>query len=141
MPEPYLGPLISAAAADRALSGVRAIAAGGASVIRPLARIADRSAAFLSPGIVDVTGIEVADEEIFAPLLQVTRVPDFNAAIDAANATRYGLAAGLVSDDDALWACYRRPSAFYAADYCAYPVASFEAASVRDLSADIRGLA
>jgi succinylglutamic semialdehyde dehydrogenase len=34
-----------------------------------------------------------------------------------------------------------RPSAYYAADYCAYPVASFEAAQVLDLTADIKGLA
>ena len=34
-----------------------------------------------------------------------------------------------------------RPSAYYAADYCAYPVASFEAEEVLDLTADIKGLA
>ena len=101
------------------------------------------------------------DEEIFAPVLQVIRVPDFNAAISTANMTRFGLAAGLVSHDEALWQRFvsevragvinrnrptvgasgampfgglgasgnHRPSAFYAADYCAYPIASFEAAA------------
>ena len=34
-----------------------------------------------------------------------------------------------------------RPSAYYAADYCAYPVASFEAERAVDTTADIRGLA
>lgn len=43
------------------------------------------------------------DEEIFAPVMQITRVADFNAAIAAANATRFELSAGLVSGDDALW--------------------------------------
>lgn len=33
-----------------------------------------------------------------------------------------------------------RPSAYYAADYCAYPVASFEAEAVIDQTGDIRGL-
>ena len=107
----------------------------------------------------DVTGIAVPDEEIFAPVLQVSRVPDFDAALAAANDTRFGLSAGLISADDALWQRFvhecragvvnrnrpttgaagsmpfggtgesgnHRPSAYYAADYCAYPVASFEA--------------
>ena len=33
-----------------------------------------------------------------------------------------------------------RPSAYYAADYCAYPVASFEAGAVTDTLKDIKGL-
>ena len=33
-----------------------------------------------------------------------------------------------------------RPSAYYAADYCAYPVASFEAEAVVDTFKDIKGL-
>lgn len=33
-----------------------------------------------------------------------------------------------------------RPSAYYAADYCAYPVASFEAAGVKDMTGEIKGL-
>ena len=93
-----------------------------------------------------------------APVLQVIRVPDFDAALVEANATRFGLAASLLGNDPALydrfWANVRagvinwnrpttgaassapfggvgksgnhRPSAYYAADYCAYPVASIE---------------
>ena len=33
-----------------------------------------------------------------------------------------------------------RPSAYYAADYCAYPVASFEAQCVANTLGDIKGL-
>jgi hypothetical protein len=33
-----------------------------------------------------------------------------------------------------------RPSAYYAADYCAYPVASFEASDVANTLGDIKGL-
>jgi succinylglutamic semialdehyde dehydrogenase len=33
-----------------------------------------------------------------------------------------------------------RPSAYYAADYCAYPVASFEAQDVANTLGDIKGL-
>jgi succinylglutamic semialdehyde dehydrogenase len=60
--------------------------------------------AFLSPGLIDVTGVDIADEEVFAPLLQLIRAAGFGEAIAAANDTRFGLAAGLVSDDPALFA-------------------------------------
>ena len=33
-----------------------------------------------------------------------------------------------------------RPSAYYAADYCAYPVASFEAGAVQGIESEIKGL-
>ncbi|MEM8636281.1 MAG: aldehyde dehydrogenase family protein, partial [Pseudomonadota bacterium] len=46
---------------------------------------------------------DIPDEELFGPLLQVYRVPSFDAAIERANATKYGLSAGLVSNDDDLW--------------------------------------
>jgi succinylglutamic semialdehyde dehydrogenase len=81
--------------------------------------------------------------------------------VEAANDTRFGLCAGLISEDEAEWKHFRlrvragvvnrnrpttgasgaapfggigasgnhRPSAFYAADYCAYPVATQEAAT------------
>ena len=114
---------------------------------------------FLSAGIVDVTDAkDIPDEEWFGPLLQVLRVNNFDSAVQAANNTSYGLAAGLLSDDPALWQQFQnqiragvvnwnrpttgaastapfggtgnsgnhRPSAYYAADYCAYPVASIE---------------
>jgi len=165
-----LGPLISAQAAERAQAQVAAL---DARAILPFGGIPGRSAAFVTPAILDVTGITVPDEEIFAPVLQVQRVPDFDAAIRAADATAFGLAAGLLSADPALWQAFssriragvvnwnrpttgaaadlpfgglgesgnHRPSAYYAADYCAYPVASFEAASPANLSAQIKGLA
>ncbi|MDP3494637.1 MAG: aldehyde dehydrogenase family protein, partial [Hyphomonadaceae bacterium] len=62
-------------------------------------------AAFLSPGLIDVTAINGRkDEEVFGPLLQVIRVADFDAALDEANNTKFGLAAGLISDDPDLFA-------------------------------------
>jgi succinylglutamic semialdehyde dehydrogenase len=160
-PAPFLGPLISAQAADTARSQTEQLIARGARAIRPLASIAGRSAAFVTPALLDVTGADVPDAEIFAPVLQVRRVTDFGAAIAAANDTRFGLSAGLVTADDALWDLFllearagivnrnrpttgaagsapfggigesgnHRPSAYYAADYCAYPMASFEAST------------
>ncbi len=118
----------------------------------------------LSPGLLDVTAVAGRDdEELFGPLLQLIRVPDFDAAIQEANRTAYGLAAGLISDDASLYARFHaevraglinwnqpltgassgapfggvgrsgnhRPSAYLAADYCSYPVASIEAPALK----------
>ncbi|MFD0850447.1 succinylglutamate-semialdehyde dehydrogenase [Sphingosinicella xenopeptidilytica] len=158
----FMGPLVSDAAALGARTAADGIVSRGAKVIRPFEGIDGRSAAFVTPAIFDVTGIEVPDAEIFAPVVQVIRVPDFDAAMRAANNTVFGLSAGLISQDPALWARFveesragvvnrnrpttgaaanmpfgglgasgnHRPSAYYAADYCAYPIASFEAEGV-----------
>ncbi len=161
-PEPYIGPVIDNRAADGLVAGYNGLLAGGATVIRPLVR-RDPNRPFLSPAIVDVTEVpDRPDAELFGPLLQVIRVADFAAAMTQANATRFGLAAGLIGGDAALfdrfWAESRagvvnwnrpttgaastapfggigrsgnhRPSAFYAADYCAWPVASLEADAI-----------
>ncbi|KQM19116.1 succinylglutamate-semialdehyde dehydrogenase [Novosphingobium sp. Leaf2] len=169
-PEPWIGPLVSEAAASGAKAQVDALIARGAKVIQPFTGVEGRPASFVTPAMLDVTGVFVPDEEIFAPVLQVSRVPDFSAALEAANNTRFGLSAGLISADDDLWSRFlnecragvvnrnrpttgaagsmpfgglgesgnHRPSAYYAADYCAYPVASFEAA---DATGNIGALA
>ena len=157
-PEPFMGPVISDAAAQRLLDGQRRLEDGGARALLAMTQAGDRPA-MLRPGILDVTGApDRPDEELFGPLLQVIRVPDFDAAIGEANNTRFGLAAALLSDDRALYEKFRRkiragvvnwnrpttgasgrlpfggvglsgnhrPSGYYAADYCSYPVASLE---------------
>jgi succinylglutamic semialdehyde dehydrogenase len=171
-PEPYAGPLISEKAASAALAALQARIDAGAKVIRASGPVGNLPGAFVRPAIIDVTGVAVPDEEMFAPFLSVTRVSSFEAAITEANATRYGLSAGLVSDDPANWRTFirriragvvnfnrpttgaagdmpfgglgasgnHRPSAYYAADYCAYPVASFEAEAVKNIESEIKGL-
>ena len=171
-PEPYGGPLISNRAASAALQALQQRIDAGGRVIRASGLIEGLSGAFVQPSIIDTTGVDVPDEEIFAPFLQVRRVPDFESALREANATKYGLSAGLVSDDPANWQRFihriragvvnfnrpttgaagdmpfgglgqsgnHRPSAYYAADYCAYPVASFEADGVKNIESEIKGL-
>lgn len=39
--------------------------------------------------------------------IQIIRVHDFSSALDEANNTEYGLAAGLVSEDESLWIKFR----------------------------------
>lgn len=159
----FMGPLVSDAAAAGAHRAVSDLIARGARVIRPFGGVEGRSAAFVTPALLDVTGVDTPDAEIFAPVLSIVRVPDFDAAIAAANATSFGLSAGLIAQDDRLWqrmveesragvlnrnrpttgaagnmpfgglgaSGNHRPSAYYAADYCAYPIASFEAEAVQ----------
>ena len=154
-PQPFMGPVIDLAAADHLLAGFDAL---GGDIIRPLIQ-PDAERPFLTPALVDVTGVDTPDEELFGPVLQLVRAADWESAITAANATRFGLAASLLGGDRALydrfWAESRagvvnwnrptngaasnapfggvglsgnhRPSAYYAADYCAWPVASLEA--------------
>jgi succinylglutamic semialdehyde dehydrogenase len=154
-PQPFMGPVIANAAADGLERGWAGLEAAGGRVLRPLVRArADRP--FLSAAVIDMTGCAPIDEELFGPVLQIIRVPDWDAAIAAANATRFGLAAGLIGGNAALfddfWVRSRagivnwnrptngassaapfggigasgnhRPSAYYAADYCAFPVAT-----------------
>ena len=102
-PEPYAGPLISETAAKGALKALQDRIDLGAKVIRPSGPVGNLPGAFVGPAVIDVTGVNVPDEEIFAPFLSVTRVGSFDAAVEAANATRYGLSAGLVSDDPKTW--------------------------------------
>ncbi|OEE77648.1 succinylglutamate-semialdehyde dehydrogenase [Vibrio genomosp. F6] len=155
-PAPFMGPQISEAAAKFILDAQANLQSlGGESLV--LAK--GLEAAFVTPGIIDVTQIvELPDEEYFGPLLQVIRYESLDAAVEMANDTRFGLSAGLVSTDDGEWDYFvdhiragivnrnrqltgasgdapfggpgasgnLRPSAYYAADYCAYPMASME---------------
>ncbi len=162
-PQPFMGPVIDNETADGLTESFLALMMKGGRPLRHMGR-PDPARPFLTPGIIDVT--EVADRpdiELFGPLLQVIRSDDFDAAIRAANDTRYGLSASLVSQTPALydrfwanaragiinwnkptngaassvpfggigWSGNHRPSAYYAADYCAYPVASNEAEQAR----------
>jgi succinylglutamic semialdehyde dehydrogenase len=157
-PEPFMGPVVSAAVAGRLLDSQRDLLARGAVSLVGMRRLREGTG-LLTPGLLDVTALaDRADDEFFGPLLQLVRVPDFDAALREANATQFGLAAGLISDDLELYGRFQRevragivnwnqqltgassaapfggvgrsgnhrPSAWFAADYCSYPVASIE---------------
>lgn len=104
-PEPFLGPVISAEAAEKLLAAQADLIRAGAKPLLEMKR-SPRHPALLSPGIIDVTDAKNRpDAEIFGPLLQLVRVKDFDAAIAEANNTAYGLSAGLISENADL---YRR---------------------------------
>ena len=150
-----LGPLINADVAALVCAKAATLVDCGA---KPLieCKIARQGSAFVYPGLYDVTACDVPDEEIFGPVLQLIRVSSWQEAIRTANATRFGLAAGLISDHQSLWQDFcqkiragvvnfnrpttgavsslpfgglgasgnHQPGAYYAADICAWPMAS-----------------
>ncbi len=162
-PQPFMGPVIDIAAADTLQDGWLGLMMKGGKPLRRLDRPYEERP-YLTPAMIDVTAIkDRPDEELFGPVLQMIRVKSFDAAIDEANNTRFGLAASLIGGTpkmyDKYWANVRagvinwnkptngapsnapfggvglsgnhRPSAYYAADYCAYPVTSVEAELAR----------
>ena len=164
-PQPFMGPLIDVQAADFLQEQYMGLMMKGGKPIRRLDRPYEERP-YLTPALIDMTDAkERPDEELFGPVLQLVRVKDFDAAIDEANNTRFGLAASVLTKDptlyDRFWANVRsgvinwnkptngapsaapfggvgmsgnhRPSAYYAADYCAYPVTSVEAESTRSV--------
>jgi len=98
-----LRPLINMAARNRLLGAQAHLRSLGGHTLLPMHTGGGHSST-LSPGLLDMTvpyqrGDEIPDEEWFGPLLQVYRVADMKAALALANATRFGLAAGLISQD------------------------------------------
>ncbi len=159
---PFMGAVISVTAAEKLLQAQVALIQQGATALLEMKSI-KAGTALLSPGILDVTRVvDLPDEEHFGPLLQVTRYDSFDDALTIANNTRYGLAAGLLSESADEYATFlrhiragivnwnrpltgassaapfggvgasgnHRASAYYAADYCAYPQASLESATL-----------
>ncbi|MGD2132014.1 MAG: succinylglutamate-semialdehyde dehydrogenase, partial [Maricaulaceae bacterium] len=102
-PEPFMGPLVTAAAARGVIEAQSSLVGAGAEAVLEAQPIDARSAAFVTPGLLELGEVRAPDEEVFGPLLQVLRADDFDNAMRIANDTRYGLAAGLISDDEALW--------------------------------------
>ena len=75
-------------------------------MLKPVER-PDAAKALLKPGLIDITAIQTRnDEECFGPLLQLEWVDTLEDAIDSANNTRYGLSAGLLSDNSEAWAVF-----------------------------------
>ena len=158
-PQPFLGPVISHDAASKVLTEQDAlIQAGGKSLV--MSQTEKASGALVTPGLIDVTDVSnLSDEEIFGPLLQLHRVSTLENAIDEANNTKYGLAAGIFCKSQEEYDQFFRriragivnwnkpttgassaapfggigqsgnhnPSAYFAADYCSFPIASMEA--------------
>jgi acyl-CoA reductase-like NAD-dependent aldehyde dehydrogenase len=96
-PKTDVGPMISEAEAIRAEAWIDEAVSAGARVLAG----GRREGPVLQPTVlahVDPAQ-KVVCEEIFAPVLTLVPFRDLDAAIDAANATRFGLACGLFTND------------------------------------------
>ncbi|RPE30231.1 succinylglutamic semialdehyde dehydrogenase [Acinetobacter sp. BIGb0102] len=161
-PQPFMGGVISAHAAEQMLAAQSKLIALGAKPLLEMTR-PQADSSLLTAGILDVTEVaDIPDDEYFGPLTTIYRYNSFDEALNIANNTRFGLAVGLVSPDRNLFdrvliearagivnwnkpltgassaapfggvgaSGNHRASAFYAADYSAWPMASLESDSV-----------
>ncbi len=95
-PQPFMGPLIHAQAAERMLAAQSQFIAGGAEALVPMQHSSDCST-LVTPGLLAVpSGHEIEDSEHFGPLLLVQPADDLNHAIELAGKTRFGLSAGFI---------------------------------------------
>ncbi|TMN94005.1 succinylglutamate-semialdehyde dehydrogenase [Pseudoalteromonas phenolica] len=155
--QPFMGSMISNQAAAGMVAAQQQLIDLGAEAIIELTH--KEGTGFVTPGILECSNVtDFPDDEHFGPLLKVFRYTDFDAAIEKANDTSFGLSAGLLSDNAEDYDHFlrriragivnfnrpitgassaapfggigasgnHRASAYYAADYCAYPVASVE---------------
>jgi succinate-semialdehyde dehydrogenase/glutarate-semialdehyde dehydrogenase len=94
-PDTRVGPLISMAAAERVDGIVREAEAAGATIHCGAAR----SGAVYTPTVLTNSSLRAMDEEIFGPVVSVIPFSELSEAIDAANATDFGLSVGLFTKD------------------------------------------
>ena len=101
--DPDMGPLISAAQLARVEGFVDGARARGLEILTGGARaeVPGYNGYFYLPTIVDQVPVddELAQNEVFGPVLCIQPVDDIESALAVANSTRYGLAAGIYSRD------------------------------------------
>ncbi|RLU02064.1 MAG: succinylglutamate-semialdehyde dehydrogenase [Ketobacter sp.] len=155
-PQPFMGAVISPDAVKHLQHGIQLLQNVGGDVLLQ-ARYLNDSGTLMTPTLIDMSQAQQnIDDELFGPVLQIFRYQELDEAIAQANDTRFGLAAGIITDDqchyDHFYQAIRagivncnkpltgasseapfggigasgnhQPSAYYAADYCAYPVAT-----------------
>src|SRR5690606_3011661 len=103
-PTVAVGPVITAAAAERIAGMVEAAVAEGATVAtggKPVTVAGCEGGAFFAPTV--LTGVRpdhrIAREEVFGPVLAVMEVADLDEAIDVVNGVEYGLSAAVYTRD------------------------------------------
>lgn len=92
-----MGPLIGPDQVDRVHRLIRRASDAGATVVSGGAPLPDLGPAFLAPTVIDGVQqhMEIANTELFAPVLVVERFETEEEAIEIANATEFGLVAGV----------------------------------------------
>jgi aldehyde dehydrogenase (NAD+) len=101
-----MGPAVDEAQLQTDLKYVEIAKAEGARLVRGGSRLTGAGldhGYFVEPTVFDhvTSAMRVAQEEIFGPVVSVIRVAGYEAALEAANATRYGLSASVFTNDAA----------------------------------------
>ena len=96
-PATVVGPVIDAAAADRIMSWISEAKARGARVLAGGAR--ERNVVQPTVIVDAAPDLKVSCQEVFGPVVTLTRYPDFEAAVRMADASAYGLQAGVFTHD------------------------------------------
>ncbi len=155
-PQPFMGAVVSSDAVRHLQDGLKLLQNVGGKFLLP-PRYLNSNGTLMTPALIDMNQAQQkVDDELFGPVLQVFFYSDLEEAIELANDTRFGLAAGIVTEEQARYEAFyqasragvvncnkpltgasseapfggvgasgnHQPSAYYAADYCAYPVAT-----------------
>ena len=102
-PEIQMGPLVSEAQLRTVEEYIDIGRSEGATLVCGGKRIANLPGFFIEPTVFDRVGrsYRIAQEEIFGPVLSVTRVGNYDEGLAAVNDSRYGLAGSIYSTDNA----------------------------------------
>ncbi len=97
-----VGPVISPGARDRILGHVEAMRGRGRAVHQCVVSPEAAHGTFVPPTIIEIESLSELEGEVFGPVLHVVRVPRdrLEAAVEAVNATGYGLTFGVHSRID-----------------------------------------
>jgi acyl-CoA reductase-like NAD-dependent aldehyde dehydrogenase len=101
-----IGPMIDTAAADRVMNWIDEATAAGARLLRG----GCRSGNVIEPTVLAATSpsMKVERQEVFGPVVTVTRYHDFGDALRRVNASDFGLQAGVFTRDvDRIWQAFR----------------------------------
>jgi len=95
--ETDVGPVVDEDARARILEWIEEARAGGAAILAG----GDREGELLRPTVIGNAGpeLKVSCEEVFGPVVTVNRFETLDDAFELANATRYGLQAGIFTAD------------------------------------------
>ncbi len=109
---PFMGPLRTPQMVENALKMQKyLLSKGGVSLLK--AEKLSFGECFISPCIIDVTGVKYTlKDEVFAPFLRVIRVKNFDDALKEANASEYGLATSILTEDKELYNKYLNNAKF-----------------------------
>lgn len=96
----FMGPLISETAVESVVAFQSELVQRGGRILVESTAI-DRPGYFITPGVIEVESFTLEhDCEVFGPLVQIALADDLEHAIEQANATQYGLAASIFTNDD-----------------------------------------